>query len=82
MRTFSVAFISGIVLGGLLMSLLFLVERRYRSEFGLPLHHSLATLVAGMVGIGYEPEFAEHTFKQLEGSGSYGFLESHAATLR
>lgn len=37
-------------------------------------------LVAGMVANGYEPAFAEQTFKQLEGFGSYGFPESHAAS--
>ena len=37
-------------------------------------------LIAGMVANGYEPEFAEKTFKQLEGFGSYGFPESHAAS--
>ena len=37
-------------------------------------------LIAGMVGNGYEPAFAERTFKQLEGFGSYGFPESHAAS--
>lgn len=37
-------------------------------------------LVAGMVANGYEPEFAEQTFRQLEGFGSYGFPESHAAS--
>ncbi|MFC3692267.1 MULTISPECIES: error-prone DNA polymerase [Methylopilaceae] len=37
-------------------------------------------LVAGMVANGYEAEFAERTFKQLEGFGSYGFPESHAAS--
>jgi error-prone DNA polymerase len=37
-------------------------------------------LVAGMVANGYEPEFAEKTFQQLEGFGSYGFPESHAAS--
>ena len=39
-------------------------------------------LIAGMVANGYEPEFAAQTFKQLEGFGSYGFPESHAASLR
>jgi DNA polymerase III alpha subunit len=29
-----------------------------------------------MVANGYEPEFAEKTFKQLKGFGSYGFPES------
>jgi error-prone DNA polymerase len=33
-----------------------------------------------MVSRGYEREFAEKTFKQLEGFGSYGFPESHAAS--
>ena len=33
-----------------------------------------------MVDNGYEREFAEKTFKQLEGFGSYGFPESHAAS--
>ncbi|WP_454654100.1 error-prone DNA polymerase [Bosea beijingensis] len=37
-------------------------------------------LVAGMVTNGYEAEFAEQTFRQLEGFGSYGFPESHAAS--
>ncbi len=37
-------------------------------------------LIDGMVGNGYTKEFAERTFKQLEGFGSYGFPESHAAS--
>ncbi len=37
-------------------------------------------LVDGMVGRGYERAFAERTFSQLEGFGSYGFPESHAAS--
>jgi error-prone DNA polymerase len=37
-------------------------------------------LIAGMVANGYERDFAERTFKQLEGFGSYGFPESHAAS--
>jgi error-prone DNA polymerase len=37
-------------------------------------------LVEGMVANGYERDFAEKTFKQLEGFGSYGFPESHAAS--
>ncbi|TCN31019.1 OB-fold nucleic acid binding protein, partial [Shinella granuli] len=37
-------------------------------------------LVAGMVNNGYTAEFAEQTFSQLEGFGSYGFPESHAAS--
>jgi error-prone DNA polymerase len=37
-------------------------------------------LIAGMVKNGYKAEFAEQTFSQLEGFGSYGFPESHAAS--
>ncbi len=37
-------------------------------------------LVGGMVANGYEEEFAKRIFKQLEGFGSYGFPESHAAS--
>jgi error-prone DNA polymerase len=37
-------------------------------------------LIAGMVANGYEQEFAAQTFRQLEGFGSYGFAESHAAS--
>ncbi|MET0171119.1 MAG: error-prone DNA polymerase, partial [Agrobacterium vaccinii] len=37
-------------------------------------------LVSGMVKNGYTAEFAEKTFSQLEGFGSYGFPESHAAS--
>jgi error-prone DNA polymerase len=37
-------------------------------------------LIEGMVARGYRREFAERTFKQIEGFGSYGFPESHAAS--
>ncbi|MGG7579759.1 error-prone DNA polymerase [Rhizobium sp. Nf11,1] len=37
-------------------------------------------LVSGMIKNGYSAEFAERTFSQLEGFGSYGFPESHAAS--
>lgn len=37
-------------------------------------------LVNGMIRNGYTKEFAEKTFSQLEGFGSYGFPESHAAS--
>jgi error-prone DNA polymerase len=37
-------------------------------------------LIAGMMGNGYTRDFAERTFRQLEGFGSYGFPESHAAS--
>jgi error-prone DNA polymerase len=36
--------------------------------------------VGGMARRGYEREFAERCFKQIEGFGSYGFPESHAAS--
>ncbi|WP_374573822.1 error-prone DNA polymerase [Phenylobacterium sp.] len=34
--------------------------------------------VEGMTARGYDPEFAQRCFKQIEGFGSYGFPESHA----
>jgi error-prone DNA polymerase len=37
-------------------------------------------LVAGMIKKGYEEDFARRVFRQLEGFGSYGFPESHAAS--
>jgi error-prone DNA polymerase len=37
-------------------------------------------LVDGMIKKGYTKEFAQRIFKQLEGFGSYGFPESHAAS--
>ena len=36
--------------------------------------------VEGMVRRGYDPEFAERCFHQIEGFGSYGFPESHAVS--
>ena len=39
-----------------------------------------ARLVGRMVAKGYEPEYAERIFKQIEGFGEYGFPESHAAS--
>ncbi len=36
--------------------------------------------VGRMVGRGYSQDFAERCFKQIEGFGSYGFPESHAAS--
>ncbi|MEW5688204.1 MAG: error-prone DNA polymerase [Pseudomonadota bacterium] len=42
--------------------------------------HFKDKLVGGMVERGYTKEFAERTFSQLEGFGSYGFPESHAAS--
>jgi error-prone DNA polymerase len=37
-------------------------------------------LINGMIKKGYQPEYAERVFKQLEGFGSYGFPESHAVS--
>ena len=37
-------------------------------------------MVGGMVGRGYERDFAERCFRQIEGFGTYGFPESHAAS--
>jgi error-prone DNA polymerase len=37
-------------------------------------------LVRGMTAKGYSEEYAQRVFKQLEGFGSYGFPESHAAS--
>ncbi len=37
-------------------------------------------LIGGMRERGYSPEYAQRVFKQLEGFGSYGFPESHAAS--
>ncbi|MBL8582338.1 MAG: error-prone DNA polymerase [Rhizobiaceae bacterium] len=37
-------------------------------------------MIEGMVGRGYQREFAERCFKQIEGFGEYGFPESHAAS--
>jgi error-prone DNA polymerase len=36
--------------------------------------------IHGMTDRGYEKDFAERCFKQIEGFGSYGFPESHAAS--
>ncbi|HKT76800.1 MAG TPA: error-prone DNA polymerase [Sphingobium sp.] len=35
-------------------------------------------LISGMVRRGYQRDFAERCYKQIEGFGSYGFPESHA----
>jgi len=44
------------------------------------IHSFQSRMVEGMVANGYEREFAEHCFKQIEGFGEYGFPESHAAS--
>jgi error-prone DNA polymerase len=42
--------------------------------------HFREKMISGMLGKGYTQDFAERTFKQIEGFGSYGFPESHAAS--
>jgi len=42
------------------------------------IHHYQELLVEGMVGRGYERDFAERCFEQIKGFGEYGFPESHA----
>tara|TARA_R110000868_G_scaffold411785_1_gene710560 strand:+ start:37964 stop:41281 length:3318 start_codon:yes stop_codon:yes gene_type:complete len=56
--------------------------RRAMATFKLTggVSHFQDKLIGGMVARGYDREFAEKTFKQIEGFGSYGFPESHAAS--
>ncbi|MDH7639275.1 error-prone DNA polymerase [Sphingomonas oryzagri] len=56
--------------------------RRAMATFKLTggVSHFHDKLINGMIGRGYDREFAEATFKQIEGFGSYGFPESHAAS--
>ena len=44
------------------------------------IHTFREKFIDGMVGNGYEREFAERCFSQIEGFGEYGFPESHAAS--
>jgi error-prone DNA polymerase len=44
------------------------------------LEHFEARMVGGMMAKGYTQDFAERTFRQIRGFGSYGFPESHAAS--
>ena len=44
------------------------------------IHTFFAKMVDGMLARGYTREFAERCFKQIEGFGTYGFPESHAAS--
>ena len=44
------------------------------------IHEFRDKLIEGMIANGYDPEFAERCFKQIEGFGTYGFPESHAAS--
>jgi error-prone DNA polymerase len=44
------------------------------------IHRFFAKMVDGMVARGYTQDFAERCFHQIEGFGTYGFPESHAAS--
>ncbi len=44
------------------------------------LSHFYQKLIEGMLARGYERDFAERIFKQIEGFAEYGFPESHAAS--
>ena len=56
--------------------------RRAMATFKLTggVSHFKDKLIGGMVARGYTREFADKTFSQIEGFGSYGFPESHAAS--
>ena len=56
--------------------------RRAMATFKLTggVSHFKEKLIEGMVAREYAREFAEKTFSQIEGFGSYGFPESHAAS--
>ncbi len=43
------------------------------------IHNFRDQFIGNMTARGYEREFAENSFKQIEGFGEYGFPESHAA---
>jgi error-prone DNA polymerase len=44
------------------------------------IHTFRIKMIEGMAARGYERDFAERCFAQIEGFGSYGFPESHAAS--
>ena len=44
------------------------------------IHRFFAKMVEGMTARGYTQDFAERCFHQIEGFGTYGFPESHAAS--
>jgi len=44
------------------------------------IHTFRTKMIEGMAVRGYEREFAERCFRQIEGFGDYGFPESHAAS--
>jgi error-prone DNA polymerase len=50
----------------------------FRGDGNMPKYRDL--FVNGMIRRGYEPDFAQRCYNQVEGFGSYGFPESHAAS--
>ncbi|MEZ5812608.1 MAG: error-prone DNA polymerase [Rhizobiaceae bacterium] len=44
------------------------------------IHTFQQKMIDGMVANGYEKDYAERCFRQIEGFGEYGFPESHAAS--
>jgi error-prone DNA polymerase len=50
----------------------------WKRKGGLEKFHD--KLINGMLARGYQPEFAEALFSQIEGFAGYGFPESHAAS--
>jgi len=44
------------------------------------IHSFFDKMVGGMIARGYDLDFAERCFRQIEGFGTYGFPESHAAS--
>ncbi len=44
------------------------------------IHTFREKMIDGMLARGYEKDFAERCFRQIEGFGEYGFPESHAAS--
>ena len=50
----------------------------FRGDGSIGRYHE--KMVGGMIARGYPAEFAERCFRQIEGFGSYGFPESHAAS--
>ena len=56
--------------------------RRAMASFRNPgtIHSFRDKFIDGMTGRGYDRDFAERCFRQIEGFGEYGFPESHAAS--
>ena len=56
--------------------------RRAMASFRSPgtVHRFRDKFTQGMTGRGYDRDFAERCFRQIEGFGEYGFPESHAAS--